>query len=132
MSEMPRAARLTLLLALGRCVEFGPCELSVELDSATYRVRFDLGDEPRSVASDLVARLPAGALGYGCADAACLVDFVSPYVAKRLLACAPDAAWGSGHQPGPPPMQAFAYPPAMPAPAMAGAARSVRGLVAAQ
>ena len=24
---------------------------SVELDSATYRVRFDLGDEPRSVAS---------------------------------------------------------------------------------
>ena len=57
MSEMPRAARLTLLLALGRCVEFGPCELSVELDSATYRVTFDLGDEPRSVASDLVARL---------------------------------------------------------------------------
>ena len=61
MSEMPRAAWLTLLLALGRCVEFGPCELSVELDSATYRVRFDLGDEPRSVASDLVARLPDSA-----------------------------------------------------------------------
>ena len=97
MSEMPRAARLTLLLALGRCVEFGPCELSVELDSATYRVRFDLGDEPRSVASAAAARrvVPVGCcarvLPAGCAALRTTAASAAPPArrARALAAAAP-------------------------------------------
>ena len=43
---------------------------------------------PRGVAAEIVARFPTGTLGYGCADAACLVGVVESWVVAQRAACA--------------------------------------------